>query len=401
LANPNFPEAFNMILNIPLAWLQLAKQRVRFLVALAGIAFVVVLMFMQIGFQDALYASATQVHNHLKGDLFLISAQYKSLTSNQSFFRSHLYKVLGFNDVESVTPVYLQFAKLKNPNNGQKYPIYVIGFDPVKSIFSIPEIEQNFKLLQIPDQVFFDRASRTEFGPIAQEFEQGKPVRLEIFSYVDSVGYKVKVCGLFSLGPSFGVDGNLVVSSSTFLRILPDRVPEKIDIGLIKLKPHIDPQKVIASFSANLPQDVIVMTRENFITLEKNYWTLRTPIGFVFNMMVVMGFVVGVIVVYQILYSNISTHLAEYATLKAMGFRNQYLLGVVFKQALILGVLGYVPGFIISLGLYDIAKSATELPITMDIQKLLIVLISTILMCLTSGFFSTNKLRSVDPAEIF
>ncbi|MGM3309241.1 ABC transporter permease DevC [Anabaena sp. WFMT] len=390
-----------MILNIPLAWLQLAKQRVRFFVALAGIAFVAVLMFMQIGFQDALYASATQVHKHLQGDLFLISAQYQSLTSNQSFSRNRLYQALGLADVESADPLYVQFAKLKNPINGRKYPIYVLGFDPVKSILKLPELQEGFKLLEIPNQVFFDRASRPEFGPIAESFQQNKSPNMEIFSYLGTVGYKVNVIGLFSLGPSFGVDGNLVVSSSTFMRIFRERGAENIDMGLLHLRPDADPKKVIANLSVRLPKDVMVMTRQEFMEFEKSYWTLRTPIGFVFNLMVIMGFVVGIIVVYQILYSNISTHFVEFATLKAMGFKNKYLLRVVFQQALILAFLGYIPGFAISLGLYDLAKNATKLPVIMDMEKALIVLISAILMCLISGFFSTNKLRKLDPAEIF
>ncbi|MBE9231231.1 FtsX-like permease family protein [Cuspidothrix issatschenkoi LEGE 03284] len=390
-----------MILNIPLAWLQLVKQKVRFFVALAGIAFVAVLMFMQIGFQDALYASATQVHKHLKGDLFLISSQYKSLTSTQSFPRSRLYQILGFNGIKSVEPLYVQFAKLKNPVNGRKYPIYVLGFEPVKSIFRLPEVEQNFQLLKIPDQVFFDRAARPEFGPIAEYFQKKQPITIEIFSYLGTIGYKVKISGLFTLGPSFGVDGNLIVSSSTFLKIFPERRANELDIGSIHLQPNVNPQTILATLSANLPDDVTVMTRQEFIEFEKNYWTLRTPIGFVFNLMVIMGFVVGVIVVYQILYSNISTHFVQFATLKAMGFRNKYLLNVVFQQAVILAVLGYIPGFAISLGLYDLAKDATKLPIVMDLSKGLLVFSSVIFMCLTSGFFSTNKLRKVDPAEIF
>jgi putative ABC transport system permease protein len=390
-----------MILNIPLAWLQLVKQKVRFFVALAGIAFVAVLMFMQIGFQDALYASATQVHKHLKGDLFLISSQYKSLTSTQSFPRSRLYQILGFNGIKSVEPLYVQFAKLKNPVNGRKYPIYVLGFEPVKSIFRLPEVEQDFQLLKIPDQVFFDRAARPEFGPIAEYFQKKQPIAVEIFSYLGTIGYKVKVSGLFTLGPSFGVDGNLIVSSSTFLKIFPERRANELDIGSIHLQPNVNPQTILATLSANLPDDVTVMTRQEFIEFEKNYWTLRTPIGFVFNLMVIMGFVVGVIVVYQILYSNISTHFVQFATLKAMGFRNKYLLNVVFQQAVILAVLGYIPGFAISLGLYDLAKDATKLPIVMDLNKGLLVFSSVIFMCLTSGFFSTNKLRKVDPAEIF
>ncbi|MCW9683212.1 ABC transporter permease DevC [Dolichospermum planctonicum UHCC 0167] len=390
-----------MILNIPLAWLQLVKQKVRFFVALAGIAFVAVLMFMQIGFQDALYASATQLHKHLEGDLFLISSQYKSLTSTQSFPRSRLYQILGFNGIESVAPLYLQFAKLKNPINGRKYPIYVLGFEPVKSIFRLPEIEQNFQLLKIPDQVFFDRAARPEFGPIAEYFQNNQPITMEIFSYLATVGYKIKVSGLFSLGPSFGVDGNLIVSCSTFFKIFPEHGANEVDIGLIHLQANVNPRTILATLSKSLPSDVIIMARQEFIDFEKSYWTLRTPIGFVFNLMVMMAFVVGVIVVYQILYSNISTHFVQFATLKAMGFRNKYLLNVVFQQALILAVLGYIPGFAISLGLYDIAKDATKLPIVMDFSKGLLVFTSVIFMCLTSGFFSTNKLRKVDPAEIF
>ncbi len=390
-----------MILNIPLPWLQLVKQKVRFFVALAGIAFISVLMFMQIGFQDALYSSATQVHKHLQGDLFLISSQYKSLTSTQSFPRSRLYQTLGFNGIESVEPLYVQFAKLKNPINGRKYPIYVLGFEPVKSIFKLPEVERDFQLLKIPDQVLFDRAARPEFGPIAEYFQNNKPIAMEIFSYLGTIGYKVKVSGLFTLGPSFGVDGNLIVSSSTFLKIFPEHRVNEIDIGSIHLQPNANIKTILAALSNSLPKDVTVMTRQDFIDFEKSYWTLRTPIGFVFNLMVIMGFVVGVIVVYQILYSNISTHFVQFATLKAMGFRNKYLLNVVFQQAIILAILGYIPGFAISLGLYDVAKDATKLPIVMDVSKGLLVFTSVIVMCLTSGFFSTNKLRKVDPAEIF
>ncbi|WP_414570030.1 ABC transporter permease DevC [Nostoc sp. CCY 9925] len=390
-----------MILNIPLAWLQLARQKIRFFVALAGIAFVAVLMFMQIGFQDALYDSATQLHNNLEGDLFLISSQYKSLTSNQSFSRAYLYQLLGFESVESVSPLYVQFAKFKNPDTGLKYPLYVLGFDPVKSIFKFPHIQEKLNVVKIPNIVLFDRDSRPEFGAIAKDFEQGKTVKVEIYSYSGLIGYKVKIGGLFNLGPSFGVDGNLIVSSSTFLRIFQDRSVQKIDIGLIKLKPNANPEKVLAELSVNLPPDVRLITSKEFIALEKSYWSLRTPIGFVFNLMVLMGFVVGVIVVYQILYSNISTHLTEYATLKAMGFKNNYLLSVVFRQALILASLGYVPGFIISIGLYDISKNATKLPVIMSTDKAILVLVSATFMCLTSAFLSTNKLRKVDPADIF
>ncbi|MBK1986814.1 FtsX-like permease family protein [Sphaerospermopsis aphanizomenoides BCCUSP55] len=392
-----------MNVKIPLAWLQLAQQKVRFIVAVAGIAFIVLLMFIQLGFQDALYSSATAVHQNLKGDLFLVSSQYKSLTSNQSFSRTRLYQTLGFNGVESVSPMYLQFAKLKNPATGEKYSIYVIGFDPGESVMNIPDVEKNLDILKIPDVMLFDRNSRPEFGPIAEKFVRGDTDQtIEIFPFDSLQGYRVRVGGLFGLGPSFGVDGNLIVSDSTFLRINPNiRPAEKIDVGIIKIKPGVDPNQILETLKASLPNDVQIFTRKQFINFEKEYWAARTPIGFILNLMLTMASVVGVVIVYQILYSNIATQFIAYATLKAIGYANGYLLNVVFQQALILALLAYIPGFIVSVALYDFAMQATKLPIMMTSNNALIVLTSTVLICITSGALAINKLRSADPADIF
>ncbi|MEH2319732.1 ABC transporter permease DevC [Nostoc sp.] len=392
-----------MIFKIPLAWLQLAQQKVRLLVAVAGIGFIVLLMFVQLGFQDALYSSATAVHQNLKGDLFLVSSQYKSLTSNQSFSRTRLYQALGFDGVESVSPMYLQFAKLKNPATSEKYSIYVIGFDPGRPVMNIPEVEKNLDKLKIPDVVLFDRGSRPEFGPIAEKFNAGDTAQtIEIFPYNSLIGYRVRIGGLFSLGPSFGVDGNLLVSDSTFLRINPNSRPaDMIDIGLISLKPGTNAETVLKNLQASLPNDVQVFTRQGFIDFEKKYWAVRTPIGFILNLMLTMAAVVGVVIVYQILYSNIATQFVAYATLKAIGYANRYLLNVVFQQALILAILGYIPGFITSVLLYSFAAEATKLPIVMTTNNALIVLTSTVLMCITSGALAINKLRSADPGDIF
>ncbi|MDZ8034208.1 MULTISPECIES: ABC transporter permease DevC [unclassified Nostoc] len=392
-----------MILKIPLAWLQLAQQKVRLLVAVAGIGFIVLLMFVQLGFQDALYSSATAVHQNLKGDLFLVSSQYKSLTSNQSFSRTRLYQSLGFDGVESVSPMYLQFAKLKNPATSEKYSIYVIGFDPGRPVMNLPEVEKNLDKLKIPDVVLFDRGSRPEFGPIAEKFNAGDTTQtVEIFPFNSLIGYKVRIGGLFTLGPSFGVDGNLLVSDSTFLRINPNTRPaDMIDIGLISLKPGTNAETVLKNLQGSLPNDVQVFTRQGFIDFEKNYWAVRTPIGFILNLMLTMAAVVGVVIVYQILYSNIATQFVAYATLKAIGYANSYLLNVVFQQALILAILGYIPGFITSVLLYSFAAEATKLPIVMTTNNAAIVLTSTVLMCITSGALAINKLRSADPGDIF
>jgi putative ABC transport system permease protein len=146
---------------------------------------------------------------------------------------------------------------------------------------------------------------------------------------------------------------------------------------------------------------VTVLTLDEFITMEKAYWDLRTPAGFAFKVMVTMGFIIGTGIVYQILYTNISTHLIEYATLKAIGCASQYFFKIVFQQALLLAILGYIPGIIISVIIYDLTQKATKLPIEMNTGRIVLVLVSVIVMCLLSGSIAINKLRSVDPADIF
>ena len=384
-----------MIFAIPLAWLQLSKEKLRLLIALAGIAFAAILMFMQLGFQAALYDSATRFHQSLQADLILISTRSKSLGYMRTFSWRRLYQILGFNGVKSVSPVYVGFRDWKNPDNGNFRAIYVYGFQIGNPTFNFPELADTLDKLKLNESILFDRASRAEYGSIAREFEQGKPIITELGNK------RVKVVGLFTLGPSFGADGNVILSDLNFLRLFTDRKVGQIDIGIIQLQPQVNPQNVLKNIQAALPKDVRVLTHEGFVEFEKTYWKTSTSIGFIFTLGVGMGFIVGTVIVYQILYADVSDHLAEYATLKAMGYKDSYLEIVVLQEGILLGVLGYIPGFALTLGLYDLTKQATFLPIKMTLTRSLIVLILAIAMCCISGLIAVHKLRKIDPAEIF
>jgi putative ABC transport system permease protein len=134
---------------------------------------------------------------------------------------------------------------------------------------------------------------------------------------------------------------------------------------------------------------------------EKSFWNTVSPIGFIFGLGVFLGFVVGSIIVYQILYTDVSDHLSEYATLKAMGYRDGFLFSIVFKEALLLSVLGYIPGLAISQALYSLTEQTTGLPIFMTVERAVMVFIFTVIMCVASGALAMRRLRSADPAEIF
>jgi putative ABC transport system permease protein len=390
-----------ILLHIPIAWLQLSHQKIRFLATLAGVTFVTVLLFMQLGFQGALYRSAVRLHERLVGDIFLVSSQYTSITAQQSFSRLRLYQALSLDEVESVNALYFQFAKLKNIETGEKNSIFVFGVDPAKPTFRDLDSDR-LDLLKQPNSALFDQASRKEFGPVAKVFAQDNRLDIEVSPYNDvTFARRLEIRGLFTQGPSFGVDGNLIINYTTFPDIFFERTADKIDVGAVTLKPGANVQTVIQTLQAELPDDVIILSRDAFINKEKDYWGTRTPIGFTFKLMVTMGFVVGVVVVYQILYSNISNNLTEFATLKAIGHTNSYLFGFVFQQAVILAVFGFVPGLGLAFGLYDLARNATQLPVIMTLPQSVNVFVSIFSMCFISGIFAVGKLRSADPADIF
>ncbi|MEH1825851.1 MAG: ABC transporter permease DevC [Nostoc sp.] len=380
---------------IPLSWLQLTRERTRLAVALAGIAFADILMFMQLGFRDALYYSNVRFHNSLQGDIVLINSQSNAILAMRSFSQRRLYKALELPAVQSVHPIYLDFTIWKNPVTGRPRSILIFGMNPETNLVNLPGVQENLDKLKLPDVVLFDRSSRVEYGPIAANYDQGKTVTAEVRRR------RVKVEGLFTLGASFGADGNLITSDINFLRIFNNRQKGLIDIGLIRLKPGADANVVAQELRKYLPNEVNVLTKQEFITFERSYWANSTAIGFIFTLGTVMGFIVGTVIVYQILYTEVADHLAEYATLKAIGYTQNYLLTVILQEALLLAVLGYCPGIVFALFMYNSARNATLLPVFMSFDRAVMVLILTMLMCIISGAIAVRKLSAADPADIF
>ncbi|WP_392482449.1 ABC transporter permease DevC [Nostoc sp. C110] len=379
----------------PLAWRQLMKEKNRLAVAVAGIAFADILMFIQLGFESALFDAAVKPHRNLQADLVLINPQFQTLFSVKNFSRERLYQTLGYEGVQSVNSVYISTGQWRNPETRLERAILVWGVDPTQSPFKSPEIKQNQDQLKQLYQVIFDQAGRPEYGAVADIWKKTGKFDTELNSKA------VFVKGLFTDGASFAADGNVITSDSTFLQLFPERKPDRIEVGLITLKPNADPEKVRSQLVNGLPKDVRVLTPEEFAKVERTYWEAGTGIGFIFGLGTAVGFIVGIVIVYQILYSDVSDHLPEYATLKAMGYTDNYLLGVLIQEALLLAILGFLPGFILSFGLYQVTYAATMLPIFMKMERAIQVWILTVIMCSVSGAIAIRKLRSADPADVF
>ena len=380
---------------IPLSWLLLTRQPVRLLVALAGISFAGILMFMQLGFRDGLFDASVTAHRLFDADVVLMSPRSASSVSMEAFPRRRLVQTLADPDVDGVTPVHWGLMLWRNPETRRNRSILALGFNPDDPFFVDPSLAEKTDALKQKGRILFDQLSRPEFGPIADWYRDGRVVETEI------AGNRVRVAGLVSLGTSFGADGNLLTSTETFLDLMPQKPPGAIEVGLVRLKPGADPEQVVSRLRQRLPKDVSVLTKQGFIDFEQNYWKSSTSIGFIFTLGAAMGFVVGCVIVYQVLYTDVSDHLPEYATLMAMGYRLSHLLGVVVREGFYLAAMGYVPAYMAGQGLYWFVRDATKLPVGMDLSRALTVLVMILVMCMLSSFLAMRRLIDADPAEIF
>jgi putative ABC transport system permease protein len=379
----------------PLGWLQLRHRPLRLLVASAGIAFAVLLILMQLGFRAALFESAVRYHERFRYGVALFSRDSQFIVRPASFPIQRLYQALAVEGVAAVSPVYIFPSVWKNPWNHERRSIFTVGVDPDHDVLDAPGVAEQRAALRREDAVLFDARSRPEHGPVAEHVRAGEVVRTEVNDR------EVRVVGLFEMGTSFGLDASLLTSDTNFLRLFPARPRDRIDLGLVQLDGSVSPERVRDRLRALLPQDVLVLTRPEFVARERAYWNSATPMGYVFAFGAVMGFVVGAIIVYQILFADVTDHLHEYATLRAIGYSHRFIAGIVAQEALILALAGFVPGVAATVWLYGLAGAATRLPLYLTWERGVAVLLLTFAMCALSGLLALRKVRTLDPAEVF
>ncbi|NJM96538.1 MAG: FtsX-like permease family protein [Phormidesmis sp. RL_2_1] len=385
---------------VPLAWLNLTHDRKRFATSLAGVAFAVMLMFIFTGFMNALYDSQIQLLTKLNGEVIVVNRLKSNMFVPRSFARRRLYQIRAFDGVADAYPFYLSEGNWKNPLSKKSFSVRTLAFSLGDPVLTMPEINRQLAALQLPNTALMDSRARPEIGPT----EAGIVSEL--------ADQTLHIVGSFELGTDFAAgNGNLVMSDVNFLRYFANRGPEEeprsfatVDLGIVKLEPGADIAKTVAALQAALPEDVSVLPKDGptgFVMRERLYWQDNTSIGFVFSLLTSMSFVVGIILVYQILYTDVADHWAEYATLKAMGYTNYYLLTVVLQEALFLSLLGFIPGFLISNLLYAGAANATGLFFQMTTQRALNLFVATFMMCIVSGAIAVRKVQATDPAEVF
>ena len=384
--------------DLPLAWLQLKREPVRYLVAVTGIGFAALLMYMQIGFQSGLLTSATTFYQNLNADLFIISQSTLNSGSYQQFPQSLLYRSLGVSGVKEATPLYVVNIRTQRLNGTKPTSLRLIGFNPEADIFNIPEIKLQSHKIKIPGYVLFDELGNKNTGPIAKAVKENGSQELILSDFTKTY----RAVGLFHMGSTFAADSNIISSDATVIQLASRQINQgEISLGVIKLKSTSETMRVQRYLQKMYGKELQVLTKSQLIEAEKNYWNSATALGIVFGFGTFMGLLVGGIVVYQVLYTDVSDHLKEYATLKAMGFSNTFILSIVIQEALLLATSAFIPATLVSAGLYAFLSSATAIRISMTPDKILLVGFMTFMVCTASAIIAIGKLRDADPASVF
>jgi len=381
-----------------LAWYNLLHNKAKTGVAIAGVVFAIVLMFMQLGFLEAVKFSATLIYDVLDFDICLRSKDYLHLADARSIPRQRLTQASSVRGVESASPLTVASNAWRNAESGEQRAILCFGVVPADPIFSDAQTQRQVRdLLVRPDVLLIDTKTRREYGPHdGRKFgPQDKGLDVELS------GVAVHIAGEYTCGAGLSSGGAMIMSDRGLRKITPTLAKNGVSLGLVKVAAGEIPEQVAARLRDSLPDDVDVLTRPEVLGSELVHWVYETNYGLIFQTGVLVALIVGTAIVYQVLASDVASLLPEYATLKAMGYGNRYLAAVILKQALALALLGFLCGAVISELLYGVTSAGAQIPVRMTGRNLALVLVLSIVMCTCSGLAALRKAFKADPADLF
>ncbi len=380
---------------LPLGWLQLVSNRFRFAAAAAGVGFACILVFVQLGMMGA-FTEATRIsYEAFNADIMISASDANTLTDGSSVSRRRMFQALAVPGVREACSLFVGKVNW-NQKDGSEIQFKVIGVDPSRKTFIGANIG-NVESLLLANNILLDSHARGMDPDVLSSVTADNPLLLE------AAGHQLAVVGTVTSGGGFADDGSMVVSDQTFLRMFPVRSSGGPNHLLLKINDAEDVGVVTDRIRKALTDVGSIQVRSfaDAIQQDVDYQTTRRPTGLIFGFGVAIGIIVGIVIVYQILSTDVADHLGEYATFKAMGYDHRYFRGIVIEEAVILAVAGFFPAVLVSLGIYTVMAEATGLPIAMSPQRAVFVFLGTVASCAMSGMIAMRKLDNADPADLF
>jgi putative ABC transport system permease protein len=371
-----------------LAWTNLAARKIRTLVAGMGVTFAIFLLFLQFGFLDATRRAATQVYDFFDFDLALVSADYQYFNAAPSFDRIRQIQMQAVPAVVDTFNLNIRTTRWVDPETLLRSSLMLIGVDDKPAFIRDPAIRDGLALLGDDDTVIADAYAHADYG----DTSVGAKARIN--------DREVRVAARFAFGPFFYAEGSAIARNDSFSR-LARRDRRQTSVGLVRIGDDQDADAVKAAIAELLPDDVVILTRQELIRQEQDYFIAVKPVGIMFDVGAITAFVLGAVTLFQVLSTEITNRLKEYATIKAIGFGARFVYGLGIAQTAMLVLLGFVPAAVISLIVFDRVRAASHLPVQMGGPLIEQVLALSLAMGAASGLITLYRVKRADPAELF
>lgn len=364
----------------------LVHDRRRLAASALGIGMAVVILFVEMGFFFGVIDSQTNIARLIDGDLVVLHPGRSNLNKWTSFPRQRLDQIAAFPEIEAAIPYYKTTVGLLNADTGQVRRIVAIAFPPEKPPIKLDLSPEVVARLKRPDSIIFDRQSRHIYGTprVGQEV------------WVDEKAFLV--VGMVRIGPTIIHDGTVVMSESSLLGLDPGDEPV---MGVLRLRPGVEPEAVRRKIAHANFDDVVAWTREGLLDREVDYTVTAAPIGLLFGFGVIAGLVVGTMVCYQILFNEITDHLPQFATLRAMGYSDGFIRRVILEQAGLLSVAGFAVGIAAAAGIYYFVQQETALIMRITLARGVFGFGLTAAMCVAGGLLAMRRVTVADPADLY
>lgn len=265
---------------------------------------------------------------------------------------------------------------------GKKMDIHFIGFDPVTRLGGPVEVIEGS---DTPDtgEVIIDEALSKRYG-----------IRVRDVLRAGGKDWKV-------VGKSKG--GDFVATQTVFVN--HQQAQEALSMSgittfyVLNLESNADPVAFAEELEKLTPQ-IVVHTREEFAAqTRERVLSDVLPILFV---VLALSFIVGLAVTGLTIYTATIEKSREFGILKAVGFRNSYLYRLVFEQAAVTALLGFLVGMGLTLVLGPFASDLVpQFVLFTRWQDVLVVAGVTVGMAVIAGYIPVRRLAAIDPVSVF
>lgn len=372
---------------VSIARKNLFHDKIRFIITLIGVTFSVVLIFAQVGVYLGFMRNASNIIDHLPADIWVTSKDSPNFDWSQPFPEGNLNKAKGIRGIEWAEKMVFAWAMMKLPNGGTEQ-VEMIGFNPNSGIGAPWSMKEgSVKDVKGGKHIIVDESVYKKLGEIRMGDSR------------EIMNKKVKVVGI-SKGIKSLTTAPYVFTSYDTAKELASYIGENhTSFILIKVAGGSDKKDVVRMLKERLP-GVSVYTKEEFSYRTRYYWTVSTGMGMGFLITAFLGFIIGMVIVGQTIYTSTVEHIREFGTLKAIGAKNSFIYRIILEQAVVNAVIGYITGFI---AMKFLLKGYQKTGIDMVIPEYLMVSVFflTVLMCVSASVISIRKVTKIDPVMVF